>query len=139
MKSKARKFGKMLVRFANLLLLGAALTFTQATARAQDSATINAVYGNLDWSSRDHGFNEGAECGANALGGMVQLPVPFLGQVLGNIWDRTNMMGAAVAAYRAGYRDAAINAAICSQIHNGGVYALLSAHRDIVGNWLSSH
>jgi hypothetical protein len=139
MKSKAQNFGKILVRFTNLLLLGAALTFTQANAQAQDAATINAVYGNLDWSSRDHGFNEGAECGANALGGAVQVPVPFFGQVLGNIWDRTNMMGAAVVAYRAGYRDPAINAAICSQIHNGEVYALLSANRGIVGNWLASH
>jgi hypothetical protein len=44
---------------------------------------------------------------------------PFVGQVLGNTWARTNMMGAAVASYRAGYQDAVINAAICSQIHNG--------------------
>lgn len=139
MKSTAQNFGRIVARFTNLLLLGAALTFTQANAQAQDAATINAVYGNLNWSAGDHGFNEGAECGANALGGVVQVPVPFLGQVLGNIWDRTNMMGAAVLAYRAGYRDAAINAAICSQIHNGGVYALLSANRGIVGNWLASH
>jgi hypothetical protein len=140
MKSKAQNFGKILVRFTNLLLLGAALTFTQANAQAQDAATINAVYTNLKWSSGDHGFNEGAQCGANALGGgLVQLPIPFPGQVLGNIWDRTNMMGAAVGAYRAGYVDAAINAAICSQIHNQGVYALLSANRGIVGNWLASH
>jgi len=129
-----------LMWITNVLLLGAALTITQVNAQAQDAATINAVYGNLDWSSRDHGFNEGAECGANALGGVVQIPqIPFAGQVLGNVWDRTNMMGAAVLAYRAGYRDAAINAAICSQIHNGGVYALLSANRGIVGNWLASH
>jgi hypothetical protein len=49
------------------------------------------------------------------------------------------MMGAARVAYRAGYTDVAINVAICSQIHNGEAYALLSAHRDIVGNWLASH
>lgn len=104
-----------------------------------DAATIHAVYAHLEWSSRDHGFNEGAECGANALAGSgVQLP-RFGGQVLGNTWDRTNMMSAAVAAYHAGYRDAAINAVICSQIHNGQAYALLSANRNVVGNWLASH
>jgi hypothetical protein len=108
-------------------------------APVENVAVANAVYAHLDWSSRDHGFNEGAECGANALGGLVQLPGPFVGQVLGNIWDRTRMMGAAVAAYHAGYRDAAINAAICSQIHNGQAYGLLSTNRNIVGNWLATH
>jgi hypothetical protein len=107
-------------------------------APVENATVANAVYAHLNWSSGDHGFNEGAECGANALRGLVQLPA-FIGQGLGNTWDRTNMMNAAVEAYRAGHRDAAINAAICSQIHNGQAYNLLSANRNIVENWLATH
>jgi|SRR5579872_1846610 len=105
-------------------------------------SVVDQVYVNLNWSAGDHGFNEGGLCGVEALGGIagIQLPnVPFEYQILGNTWDRTNMMGAAVAAYRLGYVDAAVNAAICSQIHNDGAHQLLSANRGIVAQWLGQH
>lgn len=105
-------------------------------------AVRNAVYNHLDWSSRDHGYNEGALCGIEALQGIagVELPsIPFEQDLLGNIWDRTNMMGAAVQAYRLGFHDEAVSAAACSQIHNSPAYQLLSGHPDIVEYWLDSH
>jgi hypothetical protein len=98
------------------------------------------VYTNLYWSKGDTGFNEGGLCGVQALQGIagIQLPnVPFEYQVLGNVWNRVNMMNAAIAAYRLGFTDAAVNAAVCSQVHNGGVYQLLSANRGMVAQWLS--
>src|ERR1022692_4036741 len=66
----------------------------------------------LEWCSRDHGFNEGAACGANALAGSGLAPSVAGGSVGGNIWDRTNMMGAARAAAKAGQIEPAVNAAI---------------------------
>ena len=60
---------------------------------AQDCA--GDVPAHLEWCSRDHGFNEGASCGLNALAGTgVPLPAPVGQAILGNVWDRTNMMGA---------------------------------------------
>jgi len=105
-------------------------------------ATTDEVFSALDWSNSDHGYNEGALCGVQALQGIagLDLPaIPFEENVLGNIWDRTNMMGAAILAYKTGYAEQAIDAAICSQIHNDDAHQLLSDNRDIVGDWLSSH
>lgn len=123
------------------LLIGAALTVNKASAQDENTAVRYAVYTNLNWSAGDHGYNEGALCGVQALQGIsgVELPtIPFEEDVLGNIWDRTNMMGAAVLAYQLGYVEAAVDAATCSQIHNDVVYQLLSDHPDTVQNWLSS-
>jgi hypothetical protein len=94
----------------------------------------------LDWCSRDHGYNEGAECGLKALTNSgVQLPVDIGQQALGNAWDRTNMMGATKAAWRIGAKDAAINAAVCCQVHKAEAHSCLSSHRDLVVQWLNSH
>jgi len=38
--------------------------------------------------------------------------------------------------YRLGYTDAAVDAAICSQVHNNEVYRLLSDYPDFVAEWL---
>ncbi len=91
----------------------------------------------LEWCSRDHGFNEGAVCGANALSGagVGGLPAMAGAAVLGNTWDRTNMMGAAKAACP-GNPDAAANAAVCCQIHNGPVHDCLASRIPDVKNWL---
>lgn len=118
------------------LSLGAALTINQASA--QDYGFVKA---NLDWSAGDHGFNEGGLCGVNALQGIagIQLPnVPFQYQIIGNVWDRTNMMNAAQAAFRIGFVDAAVNTAICSQIHNGPVHVALARRRDLIVVWFNS-
>jgi len=105
---------------------------------AQDCAPDVPVH--LEWCSRDHGFNEGATCGFNALGGIagVQLPAALPQPILGNAWDRTNMMGATVAAWKAGATDQAVNAAICCQIHNPAAQQCLQSHRDLVAQWLSN-
>ena len=124
------------------LLIGTALTLNKASAQDDNTAVRNAVYINLNWSAGDHGYNEGALCGIQSLERIsgVQLPaIPFEEDALGNIWDRTNMMGAAVLAYQLGYVDAAVDAATCSQIHNEAVYQLLSEHPDMVEAWLSGH
>jgi hypothetical protein len=56
----------------------------------------------LDWCSTDDGFNEGAVCGANiAAQAGVGASVPQVAlPVLGNTWDRTNMMGPTKTVYR---------------------------------------
>ena len=88
----------------------------------------------LNWCSRDHGFNEGASCGLNALSGagVSGLPAAAAQPVLGNIWDRTNMMGATKAAWKAGYQEQATDAAICCQVHNADAHSCLSSRRDLV-------
>jgi len=132
-----RKNWKSLLLMAGVALL-LAMGVVPSQAHAQDAAA--RVYGNLDWSVRVHGFNEGAVCGLQALLGIpgLSLPVPLPEEILGNIWDRTDMMGAAVLAYRLGYRDQAVEAAMCSQIHNATEYPFLLNHPDIVETWLSS-
>ncbi len=94
----------------------------------------------LNWSAGDSGYNEGALCGLQSLEGIagIQLPsIPFEEDALGNIWHRVDMMNAAVYAYQLGYTDAAVNAAICSQVHNDAVYQLLLDNPDMVAEWLS--
>ena len=126
---------KAVTALAAVLLVAA---LTTKPARAQDYGFVKT---NLDWSAGDHGFNEGALCGAIALQGIagVQLPnVPFQYQILGNVWDRTNMMNAAQAAFRMGFVDAAVNTAICSQVHNGPVHDALARRRDLIVTWFSN-
>jgi hypothetical protein len=120
------------------MAIATGLCGTIGVAQAQDYAF---VAGNLNWSTGDHGFNEGAQCGVNALQGIagIALPnVPFVYQILGNAWDRTNMMGAAQVAFRMGYVAAAVNTAICSQIHNGPVHQGLAQRRDLIIAWFNS-
>jgi hypothetical protein len=94
----------------------------------------------LDWCSTDHGYNEGAECGLKALTGSgVPLPADVGQQVLGNIWDRTNMMGATKTAWKVGAKDAAVAAATCCQIHNPPAHQCVSSRPDLVKKWLDSH
>lgn len=112
----------------------AAIVFAPTFAVAQDCASD--VPAHLDWCSRDHGFNEGATCGINTLGSVLTgLPAVVAQPILGNVWDRTNMMGAAKVAWNAGYTQQAIDAAVCCQIHNPSAQACLAAHRDLVAAW----
>lgn len=139
MKASKNRFKQVAIAVTLSTLFGLA---TVTAAQDDDTAVRNSVYTNLNWSAGDHGYNEGALCGVQALQGIagVQLPnIPFEEDALGNIWDRTNMMGAAVLAYQLGYADAGVDAATCSQIHNDAVYQLLLDHPDMVQDWLSSH
>jgi hypothetical protein len=123
-----------------LLALCACLLALPAISLAQPEQGCDVNCG-LEWCSRDHGFNEGATCGLNALGGtsVGGLPGMATQAILGNTWDRTNMMGATKAAARAGQHEAAIDAAICCQIHNGPYHAYLEANRAAVLAWLLGH
>ena len=96
----------------------------------------------LEWCSRDHGFNEGAKCGAEALSGagIVGVPAIATNAILGNTWDRTNMIGAAKAAAKthAGSEidSKAAAAATCCQIHNGPIHQCLKGNPTAVLQWL---
>ena len=120
------------------MAIATGLLGTIGVAQAQD---YNFVAGNLNWSAGDHGFNEGALCGFNALQGIagIQLPnVPFQYEILGNVWDRTNMMNAAQAAFRMGFVNAAVTTALCSQKHNPPTEQALAARPDLIIAWFNS-
>jgi hypothetical protein len=113
------------------------LADTQCPTKGNDGQ-FHSVEEGLEWCSRDHGFNEGATCGLNALGktGIGGLPQIAAQAILGNTWDRTNMMGATKAAFKAGMHDDAIVAAICCQIHNPHMHHCLESNRPAIANWL---
>jgi hypothetical protein len=120
------------------MAIATGLLGTIGVAHAQDYGFVKL---NLDWPAMDHGFNEGALCGFNALKGVpgIQLPnYPFQYRILGNVWDRTNMMRAAQGAFNLGYVDAAVNVALCSQIHDVSVQQALALRRDLIVAWFSS-
>jgi hypothetical protein len=95
----------------------------------------------VGWCSTDHGFNEGAVCGAGvaAGAGIGGVPAVGVGAVLGNIWDRTNMMGLAKTTARAGQCTPAVGIAACCQEHNGECKAAIQAHPTEVCDWLRNH
>jgi hypothetical protein len=127
---------KLTARRMTLILVPIVLALSSA-AMADCAADVPQ---HLNWCSTDHGFNEGATCGLRALSGLgLTLPVDVGEAILGNAWDRTNMMGATKAAFHAGFKEQAIDAAICCQVHNGGAHSCLSSNRDIVKQWLASH
>jgi len=93
----------------------------------------------LRWCALDHGYNEGAKCGLQALtgSGVNGLPADAEEQILGNTWDRKDMMRATTTAWNSGARDAAANAAVCCQIHNPPAHACLQSRPDLVKLWLA--
>jgi hypothetical protein len=92
----------------------------------------------LQWcDSNSSGNNEGAQCGYKALVGTD--PGDLGGIALSNTWSRTNMMGAAKAAYKNGAKEKAIDAAICCQIHNPHMHTCMKKNRLAVGKWLQEH
>src|SRR5687767_12358997 len=109
---------------------------TQCPYKGNDG-NFHTIEEGLEWCSRDHGFNEGATCGLNALGdaGLSGLPEIAAQSVLGNTWDRTNMMGATKTAFKAGKREAAIDAATCCQVHNKHMHDCLKSSRSAVADW----
>jgi hypothetical protein len=80
-------------------------------------------------------------CGITYLQGIAGVAIPnaqIPEPILGNIWDRTNMMGAAQTAFRLGFVDAAVNVALCSQIHNPPVQSALAQRRYLIAAWFGS-
>lgn len=93
----------------------------------------------LDWCAKNSGFNEGAVCGLSALKttGVSGLPPMMDEKILGNLWNRIQMMDATKAAYRAGKREEAISATVCCQIHTPDAHECLSKERKAVSEWLA--
>jgi hypothetical protein len=117
-------------------------------AIASTSCGNYTVEQSLEWCARDHGYNEGAGCGAAYLHAAgAGLFGAVIGPALGNSWDRTNMTNAAAALAKAskaagwqtGPGDLAVQAAICCQAHNRPVSACLQSHRSAVWDWLIAH
>ena len=106
------------------------------------SAAVHAqacdVAASLDWCARDHGFNEGATCGLDALSraGLQGLPAAAPQDALGKTWDRASMLIYARAAAKAGWVPVAVNAAICCQTHDPTARACLRRNRGDVAAWL---
>lgn len=121
------------------LFAGTAPADTQCPTTGTDGQ-YHTVEEGLEWCSRDHGFNEGATCGLNALGGTGISGLPGIASdaILGNTWDRTNMMGAAKAAFKLGKRSQAIDAAACCQIHNPHMDNCLKSNRGAISAWLEA-
>ena len=121
--------------------LGLFLAATIGAAHLAAQSCEQDVPIHLDWCSADHGFNEGATCGLQALSktSMNGLPPLVAQPILGNVWDRTSMMGAAKTAWTAGFKDQAVDAAICCQLHNEAAHSCLLSRRDLVNNWFDSH
>jgi len=120
---------------------------TQCPTLGNDNQ-YHSVEEGLSWCSSDHGFNEGATCGVNALGGVAGISLPPLvaQPILGNTWDRTNMMGATKAAFSVGKSsgdtntiERAIDAAICCQSHNPHMHNCLATNRVAIRNWLEAN
>jgi hypothetical protein len=100
----------------------------------------HTVEEHLEWCSRDPGFNEGATCGYNALRG-TELPglPPLVGQpLLGNAWVRRDMMYLSRDAYRSGYRQQAVTAAVCCQVHTPDAHQCLQENHDAIARWFES-
>lgn len=130
---------------ASLAIMLAALPIssraeTQCPTKGNDG-NYHSVEEGLNWCSTNHGFNEGCVCGLNALGGCAgKISLPNIaGGACGNVWDRTNMMGATKSAYHAGCREEAITAAVCCQDHNPHMHKCLAENRDAVRVWLQAH
>jgi hypothetical protein len=95
------------------------------------------VNGQLDWSKGDWGHNEGANCGAGVLANAAGVNLPAFHAILpyGEIFKRASMMQVAIGAYKRGYHNEAIEAAICSQVHNGAAHQCLKQNRTEVDEW----
>jgi hypothetical protein len=126
------------VTIGRLTFVLASILLALSSAAMADCASDVPLH--LDWCSRDHGFNEGASCGLSVLSGVLNgLPAAVAEPILGNIWDRTNMMGATKVAWQAGYKDQAVDAAVCCQVHNNDAHSCLASRRDLVQQWLANH
>ena len=95
----------------------------------------------LDWAMGDHGFNEGAEeAGRIAVQYGLGLPegvAGLIGQGLGNVWDRCNMMHFAVDVAKSGNVEPATAIAVLSQWHNCQALRCLAFHAGEIGDWLA--
>jgi len=96
------------------------------------------VAASLDACARDHGFNQGATCGLDALrrAGLQGLPAPTPQAELGRTWDRARMVDAARVAAKAGWVPVGVNAAICCAADDPALHACLRARRNEVATWL---
>jgi hypothetical protein len=96
----------------------------------------------LEWSAQDIGHNEGAAAIVNlALQYGLQLPpLPsqIIGDGVGEIWKRREMMAFAKGIARTGHIVQAASIAIASQWHNCHAFRCLLRHTNDVVGWLLS-
>jgi len=130
--SRLRHGVKMQRRGSRLAMLCVALGSVAATAQTCDVAA------SLDACARDHGFNQGATCGFEAMSraGLQGLPAPAPQADLGRTWDRSRMAGAARVAAKAGWVPVGVNAAICCGVGDPAMHACLKSRRAEVAAWL---
>lgn len=97
--------------------------------------------GQLRWSMGDHGFNEGADQAAALLAeygyGLPSGVADIVGQAIGNLWDRCNMMHFAVDLAKSGNVEPAVGLALLSQWHNCHAFKCLICHIPEIGIWLT--
>jgi hypothetical protein len=90
----------------------------------------------LEWCARDQGFNEGAACGAEALGASAPNADLLNRRLSGKFWTRAEMMSAAREAAKNGYVEQAVEGAICCQIQSPEVSSCLRRNSLAVARWL---
>ena len=119
------------------LVLRFALACVALGSAAAEAQTCD-VAASLDACARDHGFNQGATCGLDAMSraGLQGLPAPAPQAELGRSWDRARMVEAARAAAKAGWVPVGVNAAACCGVGDPTLHACLRAHRAEVAAWL---
>ena len=117
--------------------LATALTWSYLSAQTLCPGGKYTVEESLDWCARDQGYNEGATCGARALGSYAQNSDLLNGKLAGNLLSRSGMILAAQEAAKNGDLDRAVEGVICCQIHNSQVRACLQKNRSAVAQWLT--
>ena len=122
----------MRLRVARLAIACLAPITVAAAAQTCDVAA------NLETCARDHGFNQGATCGLDAMSraGLQGLPAPAPQAELGRTWDRARMVDAARVAAKAGWVPVGVNAAICCAAGDPALSACLKARRAEIAAWL---
>jgi hypothetical protein len=108
--------------------------------------STGTVEQNLKWCYGNTGTNEGAGCGLRVLTGsalsQLKLPQFAVDAVLANTWHRTEMMRAAAVAFHTGVaeiQNAAIDTAICCQLHNETARSCLQSNREAVAAVSGGH
>ena len=117
--------------------LATALNWSDLSAQTLCPGGKYTVEESLDWCARDQGYNEGATCGARALGSSGQNSDLLNGKLAGNLLSRGGMILAAREAAKNGELGRAVEGVICCQVHNTQAHACLQKNRSAVAQWLT--
>lgn len=118
------------------------IAFVNQALAWSDCGNGTRVNNHLEWSANDTGHNEGADCGLAIVGPLasvigISLPTVTFGGA-GEVWKRNSMTSVAVALFKAGRTQDAVNLMICAQVHQPVNYSCLVDHRDEIQLWLQS-